>query len=314
MFRNGFLFGTDGDDVLSGRNGTDFILGGLGDDVLRGRGGIDVLIGGEGQDVLYGGNGADLLFGGQGNDVVFGDRARDVLSGGDGEDDLSGGRGADLLSGGAGNDTLNGGAGDDFISGGEGDNDLLTGGRGRDHFQFTNGDGNGTPGSADQIQDFDVHDDQFILDATSFGLGSDADVVFQNVERHVGADGQLDLDDGLADINAEANVYVLQGAFANAGAARNAIAEARIEAQGGEQIEGDQSGFFIYFNEDQGRNRLFAVEDLNQMDGPLQQIVNLGDLVPESDMAARADALAQLPTFTADSFDFGVDPSALLVS
>ena len=45
-----FIYGTDGDDVLTGTAGHDIIFGGAGNDFLDGRGGADVMVGGPGND------------------------------------------------------------------------------------------------------------------------------------------------------------------------------------------------------------------------------------------------------------------------
>ncbi|HEX5980030.1 MAG TPA: calcium-binding protein [Thermoleophilaceae bacterium] len=57
------VFGTDGDD---------FLTGGLMDDIMCGFGGNDRLEGGEGDDVLLGGDGDDVLIGGPGSDCMVG--------------------------------------------------------------------------------------------------------------------------------------------------------------------------------------------------------------------------------------------------
>ncbi len=62
-----FLFGGDGNDLLSVENGStanNVLVGGNGNDTLQGAGGRDLLIGGAGTDVLKGGGGDDLLIGG----------------------------------------------------------------------------------------------------------------------------------------------------------------------------------------------------------------------------------------------------------
>lgn len=56
------LFGSNGDDVISGKKGSDILYGGDGNDVLKG---------GRGKDILYGGDGDNILRGGKGNDVFF---------------------------------------------------------------------------------------------------------------------------------------------------------------------------------------------------------------------------------------------------
>lgn len=301
---NDVIDGGRGDDTLKGLAGNDVLNGGLGDDTLKGGDGEDTLNGGRGDDTLYGGADNDTLDGGRGDDKLKGGAGEDTLDGGRGDDTLDGGadndmlyggRGDDLLIGDAGEDTLDGGRGDDILNGGTGI-DSLAGGRGEDTFFFASGDS----GGATTIADFAVADDRFALDATTFGLDEDADVVFRNVERD--GDGLNAGLTGFAGSDPDTNVYVLQGSFANAGAAADAIAGALTDA--GQQQDGDQSGFFVYFNEAQGRNRLFAVEDLDDVDSAIQQIANLGDTVAADDTAARETALQSLATYTEDNFEF----------
>jgi Ca2+-binding RTX toxin-like protein len=123
------VWGSEGDDTISGD-----ALG----NVLEGRGGADVLNGRDGVDTLDGGPGTDTLAGGMGNDTLRGGADNDTLSGDDGNDRLEGLAGDDLLLGGIGNDRLEGHAGDDELQGGEGtdtlfggaDDDILDGGGG----------------------------------------------------------------------------------------------------------------------------------------------------------------------------------------
>ena len=65
------LYGTEGDDRLSGRDVTDQIYGRGGNDMLVGRGGGDILSGDRGDDVLDGGAGDDDAYGGQGDDTCI---------------------------------------------------------------------------------------------------------------------------------------------------------------------------------------------------------------------------------------------------
>lgn len=155
-FRDGFVDGTDGDDLI----GAGYVDGAgdrtdAGDAILPGHGGHqDVIRAGAGNDTVYGGAGADSILGGAGNDLLYGhaqngadDGANDTLDGGEGDDTAHGGAGDDSLLGGGGNDMLIGGQGDDRLFGGEGDDtlmgddrqdsggggaDLLDGGAGRD--------------------------------------------------------------------------------------------------------------------------------------------------------------------------------------
>jgi Ca2+-binding RTX toxin-like protein len=89
------LYGSAGNDTLTGGSGNDLLFGGAGNDTLLGKGGVDGLFGGAGNDALTGGAGTDQAFGQAGDD-------RMIWNPGDGDD---------LNEGGAGNDTaeINGG-------------------------------------------------------------------------------------------------------------------------------------------------------------------------------------------------------------
>src|SRR6056297_3390253 len=63
------IYGTQGNDTLTGTSGRDDIVG---------RGGDDTLFGGAGNDDLYGGNGDDTLVGGAGNDEMKGGNGADL--------------------------------------------------------------------------------------------------------------------------------------------------------------------------------------------------------------------------------------------
>jgi hypothetical protein len=143
------LIGTDDDDILFGTPGDD-ILSGLRDD--------DDLVGGGGDDTLFGDRGDDNLFGEAGSDMLFGDRGDDYLFGGTGNDRLDGDRGDDLLIG----VELN------LANPGLGEVDSLIGGFGADVFQLGDvfsayyDDANETTdGSTDYalITDFDINQD-----------------------------------------------------------------------------------------------------------------------------------------------------------
>lgn len=168
------IAGTDDDDILVGRRGSQTFTGGAGDDTLSGGQDDDRLSGGRGDDLLNGGTGDDVLLGGWGNDVLNGGAGRDyasfqgprpvkvdlALTGpqntGQGVDQLSGienvatGAGNDrvygdsrtnVLKGGAGDDLLVGRNGRDQLFGGPGD-DILIGGAGGD--RLTGGAGSDT--------------------------------------------------------------------------------------------------------------------------------------------------------------------------
>lgn len=76
------VFGTDGDDDITGSGTSDCIVGGDGADRLLGAGGDDVLVGGTGVDALDGGTGADLLLGDAGADALLGGPDVDRFDGG----------------------------------------------------------------------------------------------------------------------------------------------------------------------------------------------------------------------------------------
>jgi Ca2+-binding RTX toxin-like protein len=91
------LFGSSGNDVLTGGAGGDQLFGQAGNDTAFGQGGFDFLFGGSENDVLAGGDADDQVFGESGNDRMVWNPGDDT----------------DLNEGGTGNDTVevNGGGG-----------------------------------------------------------------------------------------------------------------------------------------------------------------------------------------------------------
>ena len=71
-------YGTNGNDVIDGGNGTDDIYGLDGDDILLGGNGGDILDGGAGNDQIYGQNGNENITGGAGNDLIDGNNGFDI--------------------------------------------------------------------------------------------------------------------------------------------------------------------------------------------------------------------------------------------
>ena len=199
------LIGTFYDDTLRGDNSDNILNAGAGNDLIEARGGDDILIVGldTDSDTYDGGSGTDLLrfdlmtsdltidllaaanhavgadigvnqlynieniTSGAGDDTVFGNHSANILAGDDGADVLRGFGGADMLLGGEGNDSLRGDGGADTLDGGAG-NDTLRGNGGGDTFVFEHGYGH------DRVVDFGGND---VLDLTSFGFGSFADVL-----------------------------------------------------------------------------------------------------------------------------------------
>ena len=66
------LYGTSGDDTITGTDQIDSIYGYGGKDTLYGKGGTDNLLGGKGNDTLYGGPLQDTLRGQAGDDHLYG--------------------------------------------------------------------------------------------------------------------------------------------------------------------------------------------------------------------------------------------------
>jgi Ca2+-binding RTX toxin-like protein len=156
------VYGSAGNDSITGDAGANNLNGNTGNDTLIGAAGYDTLIGGLGNDLLNGGAGADSLVGGDGIDTATywssgvgvvvnltavgtgGEAAGDTYSGienvygSGGNDSITGDAGANLLNGNTGNDTLVGAAGNDTLIGGAG-HDVLNGGAGADRLE--GGDG-----------------------------------------------------------------------------------------------------------------------------------------------------------------------------
>ncbi len=160
--------GFAGEEILA-RAGDDYVFGTQGDDVISGGAGNDVLFGGDGADLLASMTGNGQLYGGEGDDRLFAGIGNSQLDGGNGDDILVGGTGRDTLLGGAGRDIVIGdppGAvmfGSDVIDGGPGD-DLLSGGGGADVFVFR------ASGDADVIARFEI---DWFDPAATYPIGRD---------------------------------------------------------------------------------------------------------------------------------------------
>ena len=72
------LFGTTGDDTLTGALDDDLLVGDLGNDVLQGLEGSDQLVGDAGADTLDGGDGDDFIWAGMGDDAIIGGSGTDT--------------------------------------------------------------------------------------------------------------------------------------------------------------------------------------------------------------------------------------------
>jgi len=96
------LYGSVGNDVLTGGSGADQLFGQTGNDTLLGRGGADVLFGGDENDTLTGGDADDQAFGQSGTDRMVwnpGDDT-DLNEGASGTDtvEVNGGNGAEQFT------------------------------------------------------------------------------------------------------------------------------------------------------------------------------------------------------------------------
>jgi hypothetical protein len=89
------------------------LFGSAGDDLLSGTPKADVIVGGAGNDRIIALKGDDVVCAGAGNDKVSGSGGNDILKGQAGKDNLRGGGGRDRLIGGKGRDRCHGGPGDD---------------------------------------------------------------------------------------------------------------------------------------------------------------------------------------------------------
>ncbi|BAQ65490.1 hypothetical protein [Geminocystis sp. NIES-3709] len=161
------IFGTNDNDMLTGRDGNDTINGGMGNDTLYGFGSHDILIGGIGDDSMIGGLGSDTFYVDSTEDQIIelsyqrGDRdivrstinytlpinvedlilegtkningtgnaVDNSLTGNNVDNQLNGDKGSDTLNGRGGNDTLNGGSLYDTLIGGKGNDTFYV-----DHF------------------------------------------------------------------------------------------------------------------------------------------------------------------------------------
>jgi Ca2+-binding RTX toxin-like protein len=208
--------------------------------------------------------------------------------------DLSG-TGVDLIQfdGGVGNDSLDarasstrveavGGEGNDILTGGTGKivvsptstlGDTLTGGVGKDKFQFlVDPFSGGTPGQSlnqpDVVTDFEFSTDQFVFGKQQFGINQ-----FNFQKGQVG-----NLQDG--------NLLILEGKFANAGEAAKAIAA-------NDAVKADK-GIFVYYNSTLNISRAVFSQNLGG-GGPFSvqaNITNLTDSALQANFTAADFGLA----------------------
>jgi Ca2+-binding RTX toxin-like protein len=306
---NDLLDGGDGNDDIAGNKGDDRMIGGLGDDVLDwdDGDGSDIMSGNDGTDtievdgsVTRGDNfvlstsagkaffqrvGLDGQAIGQfsltvdtaeifdvsgdiGNDTFI---VNDVSTTGVIEIQFEGGAGNDVLDGRNTTThlTASGGEGDDWLIGGTGTvtvpgpnnttitlGDTLTGGTGRDKFQFsTDPFAGGVAGQnlnrPDVITDYEIGIDQLVFDRQKFGID------------------QLQFQKGQANLLQNGNLLVLEGVFANAGLAAQAVAANNAITA--------EKGIFIYHNSTLGISRAVFSQNLAN-GGPFSVQANLTNL------------------------------------
>jgi Ca2+-binding RTX toxin-like protein len=166
------VFGTTGDRLIGTFGGNDIISYATGID-FSGVTAPNVITDTLGSNFITGGNGNDSITTGAGDDILFGGPTNLITPEVDGDDTLNAGGGNDTILGGFGDDYLIGGDGNDSLGGGPGA-DTLIGGSGNDSFYYNNfGEGVTTTGATlgsrpDQIGDFTVGQDQFILEFDGF--------------------------------------------------------------------------------------------------------------------------------------------------
>ena len=238
---------------------------------MCGTAGSDVPVGTDQGASILGEDGNDVLVGGNGNELLSGGAGDDILIAGSGDDTLVGGGRNDILIGRGGNNLLVGGAGQDTMTGGSGSNTFLYDSDPFDGITPT------APAAGqilgvnlpDTITDFDVGKDAFALDAEKLGL-----------QAFSFANGAVD------DLSGDANVLVLQGSFANARSAAQAIAD--------NQALTADAGVFVYHNATLGINRLVYSSDLSQ-GGAFSVMANLANQGGDA-------GVALLPNYTASNF------------
>jgi Ca2+-binding RTX toxin-like protein len=161
--------------------------------------------------------------------------------------------------------------------------DPLVGRAGKDNFVVSGDPFNGVDVSADgrqvvnlpsELNEFVIAEDRFVLDTTDLSISGAPKFVNGTVESLTNS--------GITN----ANIVVVQGSFANAGAAATAIAGTGV-AKG--------TGVFVYFNEALQINRLVYSADLGSATADISILGNIRTL-------SGSAALNALPTFTANNF------------
>lgn len=159
----------------------------------------------------------------------------------------------------------------------------LTGTSGKDNFVVSGDPFNGVDVSASgrqvvnqpsQLNEFIIAEDQFVLDATDLGITGQSVFINGTVEELT------------TSTTRNANIIIVQGAFANAGAAATAIAGTGVA---------NSAGVFVYFNQTLQINRLVYSANLGAATADISILGNIRTL--SGDIARNA-----LPSFSAVNF------------
>ena len=93
--RQGWIIGSDSDDVITLSSKSNVVETGSGNDKITFSGINNLVRSGDGDDVIYLGLGNNEAIGGSGNDILIGSSGNDKLIGGTGNDIITGGAGSD---------------------------------------------------------------------------------------------------------------------------------------------------------------------------------------------------------------------------
>lgn len=201
-----------GNDVAYMAGGNDMAFGGEGDDFIYAGTGHDWVEGGDGNDMLNGSGGNDQLYGNAGDDLIYDEEGNNALFGSDGNDVIQAGSGNDVIFGGADNDLIRSGDGNDWLSGGSGNNEIAGQG-GDDVINAGRGDNllffTGDDGT-DTIKGFEADNDQLVLSAgiNGSGIASVSDMFARVSASDDGESTIIDLGGGEGDTHVDSQVLL----------------------------------------------------------------------------------------------------------
>jgi hemolysin type calcium-binding protein len=138
------IMGSEGNDRITGGNGSAILIGLGGNDIIRGGTGDNIIIAGGGDNQLYGGGGSNIIIAsGNGIDQIYGGNKSNIILGG---------QGSSLIVAGKGNDKLYGGGGNDIFIGGQGANYFVCGAGGSSSSSGSGGTGgSGSSGASNSV-------------------------------------------------------------------------------------------------------------------------------------------------------------------